>query len=766
MVLHYFLQFLITAFLVIVCRSQEFGLDPCYSNPCAVRAVCLSTNSVNYTCNCPEGFSGDGFTNCTDVCNPNPCPNEYLSCHSSKSVLGDYMCTCDPPNFNSTDGICCHDFCLSDHKGGSSILNQSFIDSNKLDSPTCTSHCTYATYSCSGNYISFQHPPSCIEFNICDPYNPCGNGTCKAENSTYKCQCFPGYVLNESGQCVDEDECETIFPCNHSSSGTICKNTIGGYTCLCDSKSSIGVIGNNSIPTCLATDMCNENANMCDQNCKNSFDGPICTCVAGYIWNDTICIFDESSSYAQCNKSCSISNETQTGVCLNGTCHCFSGYKLKNGICAPEYSCDDISNTCYHGFNCTNILTRPGYTCNCDSRHFATGLDGRCYDYDECVTGMHGCDDNATCINTDGDYICQCNVGFIGNGYNCTESSLNVCNDSEILMSCASMGKSCREKAPGIPDCYCPVPLALIGDDQLGYMCMPPAGNIYVYKLSLQVAGWTGENNFNTFRQLEYEFSKNFFPYVTSVPLLNIEVVRVISKQSESTEVEMHIVFSEDMSYLNKLLMEICSNYPYMKDTCILPANVLIRKSEEIKLSDITNSTVCDNPEFVCGRNGICEVLNHDYQCKCDAYHVPRGYVNIRRPICADKDECLEDPDICGSPTEVCVNTEGNYTCECLPCYVWDDTYNNCLFICQNNPCQNNGYCSPVVYDDICSYGCTCSENYFGPTCEFVNQDVHVARTDEAIIGGVLGGLLVVMIGISLLLVYKIQKHKRGCKSF
>ena len=41
-------------------------------------------------------------------------------------------------------------------------------------------------------------------------------------------------------------------------------------------------------------------------------------------------------------------------------------------------------------------------------------------DLHECNLTTHDCHDNATCNNTDGSYICECNVGYTGDGFNCT----------------------------------------------------------------------------------------------------------------------------------------------------------------------------------------------------------------------------------------------------------------------------------------------------------------------------------------------------------
>ncbi|XP_063960551.1 uncharacterized protein LOC129267997 isoform X2 [Lytechinus pictus] len=42
-------------------------------------------------------------------------------------------------------------------------------------------------------------------------------------------------------------------------------------------------------------------------------------------------------------------------------------------------------------------------------------------DLDECLTGIHGCDTNALCINTVGSYRCECRNGFEGDGFSCYE---------------------------------------------------------------------------------------------------------------------------------------------------------------------------------------------------------------------------------------------------------------------------------------------------------------------------------------------------------
>ena len=48
-------------------------------------------------------------------------------------------------------------------------------------------------------------------------------------------------------------------------------------------------------------------------------------------------------------------------------------------------------------------------------------------DIDECM-GTNDCDDNAQCNNTIGSYICTCNVGYVGDGLNCTGNGTEYCS--------------------------------------------------------------------------------------------------------------------------------------------------------------------------------------------------------------------------------------------------------------------------------------------------------------------------------------------------
>ena len=81
--------------------------------------------------------------------------------------------------------------------------------------------------------------------------------------------------------------------------------------------------------------------------------------------------------------------------------------------------CDNSSATscsCYSGYqnedekNCKGILKIKSLIIV----YFSQTLD-----IDECVTDSP-CSSNAECKNTEGSFMCECNSGFVGDGFNCT----------------------------------------------------------------------------------------------------------------------------------------------------------------------------------------------------------------------------------------------------------------------------------------------------------------------------------------------------------
>ncbi len=71
--------------------------------------------------------------------------------------------------------------------------------------------------------------------------------------------------------------------------------------------------------------------------------------------------------------------------------------------------------------NATCTDTEEAWTCACNVGFAGSGTSGDCIDVDECAFGLDDCDVNAACTNTLGGFSCACNAGFAGDGLTCTD---------------------------------------------------------------------------------------------------------------------------------------------------------------------------------------------------------------------------------------------------------------------------------------------------------------------------------------------------------
>ena len=90
------------------------------------------------------------------------------------------------------------------------------------------------------------------------------------------------------------------------------------------------------------------------------------------------------------------------------------------------------ANDCNDNASCTNY--HGAYFCQCNLGYIGNGKN--CSNVDECVPNghrNHNCHENATCTDTDGSFNCNCVNGFQGNGTycenvdECANSALNNC---------------------------------------------------------------------------------------------------------------------------------------------------------------------------------------------------------------------------------------------------------------------------------------------------------------------------------------------------
>ncbi|XP_078516194.1 fibulin-5 isoform X2 [Lissotriton helveticus] len=95
------------------------------------------------------------------------------------------------------------------------------------------------------------------------------------------------------------------------------------------------------------------------------------------------------------------------------------------------------------------------------------------------------------------------------------------------------------------------------------------------------------------------------------------------------------------------------------------------------------------------------------------------GYTMDESNQCVDIDECLSETHQC-NPTQVCINTEGGYTCSCTEGYWLLE--GQCLDI---DECRY-GYCQQLCANVPGSYSCTCNPGFTlntdGRSCQDVNE--------------------------------------------
>ena len=114
-------------------------------------------------------------------------------------------------------------------------------------------------------------------------------------------------------------------------------------------------------------------------------------------------VCNDNYFYADVNEcKLKISNCHEHADCMNTEgsyeCQCKDGYQ-GNGIICTGISSDSMISM-YDALN-----HRSGWFLNLD--------------IDECDTGLHDCDKNANCNNTNGSFLCTCKESSFGNGKEC-----------------------------------------------------------------------------------------------------------------------------------------------------------------------------------------------------------------------------------------------------------------------------------------------------------------------------------------------------------
>ncbi|XP_070541388.1 protein kinase C-binding protein NELL2-like isoform X2 [Ptychodera flava] len=238
------------------------GVDYCQGNNCHSNATCRSI-SASYTCQCNDGFIGDG-RECQDI---NECENfggpDGHHCNENAvcvNVPGSYKCEC-PYGYKKEDDYTCieQDECADQvdecHEHAQCI--------NTVGSYKCQ---CFTGYEGNGFYCQAKCSKSCKN-----------GGLCAAPDT---CRCPAGYI---GDQCqTDIDECASGIDNCHSNSE--CINLPGSYYCQCKTGYHSDLLPHTGYgATCQDIDECspkNKKGHTChsDMTCVNEEGGYQCQC--------------------------------------------------------------------------------------------------------------------------------------------------------------------------------------------------------------------------------------------------------------------------------------------------------------------------------------------------------------------------------------------------------------------------------------------------------------------------------------------------------
>merc|ERR1712136_723036 len=203
-----------------------------------------------------------------------------------------------------------------------------------------------------------------------------------------------GGYSGDGFSCVDNNECTDGT--NNCSPDSQCTNTVGAYTCTCNE----GFFGNGIM--CTDYDECKLGTSNChaDATCTNTKGSFLCTCNTGYTGDGVTCRDIDECDLEPCPAE---------AVCINNIgsyqCKCRDGYALiseggeGSGSGPPSLVCEDINE---------------------------------CSD-----SASNNCHPTATCVNTVGNYTCNCPNGFLSDGVACAEPLLLQPGEKAAIAVCS-----------------------------------------------------------------------------------------------------------------------------------------------------------------------------------------------------------------------------------------------------------------------------------------------------------------------------------------
>ncbi|CAL1295961.1 unnamed protein product [Larinioides sclopetarius] len=732
------------------CISSETGEDMTCEN-----GVCIDSE-LSKICSCNEEYFLDPeYHSCREImepCLPNPCSNDGKCTRLS---VDSYNCTCS----EGYSGSRCteSDYCILN--GGNTFCGDA----------DCKNEPGLEIYYCScasGQYFDYASR-KCLDIDFC-PLMVCGeNEECRRS----RCQCKENYKRdNSSGDC-EPDFCSSN-PCPVS--GLTCTESdgINSYQCACENGYAFNGNYCKAVAICFFPDL-----NACDQICIPEEDGYTCRCEKGFFLNDDNRTCEYIGNSTDCgNKTC------ENGICIQTEegekCICEPGFEEVEDNCVnmciagklPEDYCPD--NKCE--------VTDSGFRCKCEGKYTYSDDDITCKVRKLCDEGEVGwktCSKrHALCIEdwtiADG-FTCKCIEGLIP-----TEGGFcrDICSIEENQRKCTFLGAECDIDSSAEKTCKCP-PYFLPFEN--GTACSKPASYSYLLTLPLNPSSYkeNGRNKRSTdmkfadidYRLVQWDVRKameKLFPQLLYSNVLNCRE----NENYIKCKVELQFVSINDEDLKKLQMPEVCHVSSKDKGSaCLVPPTLILQKEHLKTVMSIERTNPCDTDikENLCGSETFCTSKSDEFtfKCRCEAGFSIRGMLypfgedsESLIENCKDIDECAtENP--CQDNME-CHNTLGSYTCSCMPGYRAKDTSNpeasGCVEICNPNPCVH-GDCMKIGNNH---FECKCSPGYNGLLCDLQDENFKRAKTNTIIVGAVLGGVLLIVIILSIASISRLKKKK------
>jgi len=176
-----------------------------------------------------------------------------------------------------------------------------------------------------------------------------------------------------------------------------------------------------------ASDPC-QNGGTCDGSgrpgCVLGDDTATCyVCTCAYGWSGLNCERDEdecvdSELGDRTDTVAALCRDDIAATCTNTDggyeCRCNLGWTGDGFTCIDADDCE--YSPCNHGGTCVDCGTLC-FVCDCVAGWRGTTC---ATDWNECVMGIHQCNDEATCLNNPGSYDCLCDPGWTGDGFGAT----------------------------------------------------------------------------------------------------------------------------------------------------------------------------------------------------------------------------------------------------------------------------------------------------------------------------------------------------------